>query len=538
MVLLMLWANPWKHHNVITNDTTSYYSYLPAYFIYDDIVELQYVHQDPSRQIWVSQNEKGQRFFKMTMGLAILWLPGFLLCWLFSNPTEILYGYDWPFHLSISLSALFYSFIGLVFLHKFLRKHFSFNISTLTVLATFFASNLMHYTLVAPGMAHAYNFFLVALLLFLSRNGFKSIANALIWSFLAGLLVLIRPTNLIILPFILGLQYLLGQNLFKELLNPKLLTALLLGGLLAVSPQLIYWYKVSGNILMYSYEQEGFHFGIERLFLGIAGFRKGWLIYSPLYVALIIAPFILKKEEKKISLFLVGITLVFSAIIYSWWCWWYGGGFGSRSMVDLYPILALGIALFFKRLSALPRGVFFTLAVALNLLFTWKMVKGILHYDAMTSKAYAKLFTGENMEASDFIDPDYYGAKYLGKELHFKGKAPIQIDKSGNDVVLFQRSFTAKDSLLYPNFNLLYYNSQDRLSDTLKAVVTVKETETGKLHSWMDLQIFYNPEIKEEWIPLRVTGKVVLELDKTYSETMFIYNPKKGTAAIIPHEKL
>jgi len=47
-------------------------------------------------------------------------------------------------------------------------------------------------------------------------------------------------------------------------------------------------------------------------------------------------------------------------VIYSWWCWTYINGFGSRPMVDAYPLLAL------------PMGYFFQWA------FNWQPAKWIL----------------------------------------------------------------------------------------------------------------------------------------------------------------
>jgi hypothetical protein len=31
-------------------------------------------------------------------------------------------------------------------------------------------------------------------------------------------------------------------------------------------------------------------------------------------------------------------------IIFSWWCWWYGGGFGQRAFIDSYALMAVATA--------------------------------------------------------------------------------------------------------------------------------------------------------------------------------------------------
>ncbi len=37
---------------------------------------------------------------------------------------------------------------------------------------------------------------------------------------------------------------------------------------------------------------------------------------------------------------------LFTYVIFSWWCWWYGGGLSIRPMIDVYCIFAIGLAAF------------------------------------------------------------------------------------------------------------------------------------------------------------------------------------------------
>lgn len=59
---------------------------------------------------------------------------------------------------------------------------------------------------------------------------------------------------------------------------------------------------------------------------------------------------------------LVLTFLVFIYVIFSWWCWWYGGAFGLRAMIDIYGLLAL------------PLGVFFTYTLEWKRIWRWTAI--------------------------------------------------------------------------------------------------------------------------------------------------------------------
>ena len=106
---------------------------------------------------------------------------------------------------------------------------------------------------------------------------------------------------------------------------------------------------------MYSYNNEGFNFLSPNLFNFIFSFKKGWLLWSPLILfVLILSVKSLFRESISLGL---SFILPFSLIVYvlsSWWCWTYGAGFGQRPMIDFLPFIAIGVALFlneFKRIN-------------------------------------------------------------------------------------------------------------------------------------------------------------------------------------------
>jgi hypothetical protein len=95
----------------------------------------------------------------------------------------------------------------------------------------------------------------------------------------------------------------------------------------------------------YSYGDEGFFFTNPQIINGLFSYRKGWLIYTPLMIFALLG--ILTLARRKFQQFFIPVLIFTVAniyVVYSWWCWWYGGSFGSRPMIDSYPLMAVALA--------------------------------------------------------------------------------------------------------------------------------------------------------------------------------------------------
>jgi hypothetical protein len=84
-------------------------------------------------------------------------------------------------------------------------------------------------------------------------------------------------------------------------------------------------------------------------------------------------------------------------VTYSWWDWGYGGSFGSRSLISLYPLLSLPLAALLewalrRRWTGALLGMVLFLGVALNQLQTWQYYRGILNCCDMTATWYRERF--------------------------------------------------------------------------------------------------------------------------------------------------
>ena len=423
----------WKKENrVIVSDIVDYYGYLPATFIYGDVT---LVHPNSkintySPTLWYHTTPEGKKVFKTSMGMAMLYSPFFFIAHIYANYTDVVPdGYSTPYKFAICMSSLFYFLIGLIFLAKTLRLFFSKNITAITLLLIVLGTNLFYYTVIAIGMPHTYLFCLVSMLTYVMLRFYEkpTIINSLLIGLLSGLVVLIRPSMIVFVFFALLVNITSLADLKNRLTfcisNFRFILLLLFIAFIVWLPQFYYWKIASGNYLFYSYTDEGFFFNDPQLFNSLFSFRKGWLIYTPLMVFSIVGLMIMLKNKNKLSL---AILVTVSSYIYinsSWWCWWFGGSFGQRPMIDVYPLLAIGLAYFITFISdknKVVKTVSATLLVAisgLNLFQTRQAHEGILHHDSMTKEAYIKIaFKLQNQisreEVAPFLNPpDYEAAK-------------------------------------------------------------------------------------------------------------------------------
>lgn len=392
---------------VIYWDVLEYYSYLPATFIYGD-VKLGFINDtsvDWQNKFWPRQAPNNNRVFKMTMGMSIMYSPFFFavhgIAKLFHLQAD---GYSIPYRLALLFSCLFYLTLAFFILRKLLLRWFTDVVTALTIVGIGMGTNLFYYSTLEALMSHAYNFSLFVFFIYFTISWYEKqrIRTTIFLGLIGGLIVLIRPTNILIWIFFLFLNVtkpsdlaLRGRFLLKQ--YAKLL--IIAGSfVLVLLPQLIYWKTVTGSWIYYSYDNEGFFFKNPRIIEGLFSYRKGWLLYTPIMTfALIGIPFLYYKVKGFFVPVLI-FTVINLYIIFSWWTWWYGGGFGQRAMIDSYALLAFPLAafisLFWKRRLYLKIISVFIVALFVfhNIFQTSQYYYGAIHFDSMTKKAYWSSF--------------------------------------------------------------------------------------------------------------------------------------------------
>ncbi|MEN8122827.1 MAG: hypothetical protein ABFS35_20980 [Bacteroidota bacterium] len=423
-----------KHWNsesrVIVWDVISYYAYLPVTFIYlDPGLEFMDEYQGEHKFIiWAETAPNGKKVLKMSMGMSFLYLPFFFLGHVFAVITDYdAGGYSAPYKFALQLSSLFYLIIGLVFLRKTLLRFFSEEVSSLSILLVFFATNLHYYSTHEATMSHSYSFSLIAVFIWLTISWFEkpSVKNSILIGLLSGLIVLVRPTNILVLLLFIFWDIKNATD-FKNrfvFFYQKFVKLFLMAffALLVWLPQLLYWKMQTGSFLYFSYGDEGFFFDNPQIINGLFGFRKGWLLYTPVMVFALIGIFFLKNKLKAFFLPILIFTVLNIYVILSWWSWWYGGSFGLRAFIDSYALLVFPLAAiisyFYKEKKKMAR--YFVLAFSILLIFhgifqTKQYYNGAIHWDSMSKAAYWDSF-GRLRPSEKFNDllihPDYDKAK-------------------------------------------------------------------------------------------------------------------------------
>ncbi|PWH82920.1 hypothetical protein [Brumimicrobium oceani] len=341
-----------NYHSEIWADKAGYYVYLPGFFIYD------FEAKDFPKEI---DRKTGHGFFleddkvktKYTYGVSLLQAPFFLA----THVIATTFGYDADgfsriYHAMINVSAVTYSFFGLILLYLFLIRHVHKKVAFLTVTCLYLGTNLFYYSIFETGMSHIYSFFLFTCFLYLSPFIFKpkqSFFLYILFGLIVGLIVVIRPVNVFLLPLFFVFNKTKITELVKQI-GPILI--MLAAAFVTLIPQFLYWKYASGSYLFYSYSNEGFSNLFSPKLLNIwFSTNNGLFVYSPLIIFSLIGIFFLKQISVQKRILLASYFLFISVVIASWHDWTYGCSYGCRPFVEYYAVLALPLAIFLREIN-------------------------------------------------------------------------------------------------------------------------------------------------------------------------------------------
>jgi len=405
IVLFIIFLNfhRWKNHDVIAMDTVHYYGYLPAAFIYQDLT-LEFTDRQPeffSDKIWYVKAENGNRMFKTAMGMSICYLPFFLAAhgWavLSGMPAD---GFSLPYKFALVWSSLFYGLAGLYFLRKLLRVWFADEVLiSIVLLMTIFGTNLFNYVTYNNAMSHSYSFALITAFLWYTEQWHRRPRTrySVILGILAAWIFLVRPVNLLVVFVFAGWGMYSAMSVADRIrqffIHWKQIALIIISGLLFITPQLLYWKAMSEQWFFYSYTGERFYFSHPRIFEGLFSWRKGWLLYTPVMILAFLAVPFFRKQVRELTIVYPVTLIMLLYVTFSWWCWWYGGGFGQRALIDWYGFLALPIA---ALLTVMRRKkiLWAITCIWLALMIGWNQLQHVqyrymtVHYDSMTREAY------------------------------------------------------------------------------------------------------------------------------------------------------
>lgn len=335
--------------NVIRSDGRGYYAYLPAVFMYNDptfeaSLKAETTNAQPNfNQYYLYQNAEGRRFNKYFPGIAVMQAPffvaGTLAATISGAPVD---GYSEPFELAFLLGSLFYSLMGLWLLYRCIQLRFPEleSIASWLTILIYTSTTLLMYNTVTLGLSHHYSFFLFGLFAYLILRFKESEKRKFVIGagLTLGLIVLVRPTNLLVILAIPLLFYNwsgLKQTFATLFANKARLFLMAIGGfLLVVFLQFLLWKWQSGHWITWSYSGEGFNFLHPAFFENLIGFRNGVFLHSPIiFVSVICAAILFLKNEYTAGFWWL-YFLINAWVISSWWCWDYETSFGNRPFTE------------------------------------------------------------------------------------------------------------------------------------------------------------------------------------------------------------
>lgn len=413
--------NSQNGYNATNWDALGYYIYLPGTFIYEDVKEVNWLPAIDSTYnvtggdfYQANQLPDGNYVFKYLGGVAIMELPFFTI----GHITALLSGekadgFSWPYQYAIMWGALFWFMLGLFILRKVLLKYYSESVTAITIIMIAFASNLIQYVSVDSAMSHSYIFPLYCLLLWWTikwHDTFKW-KYALGIGFVIGLATISRPTELIMI-FIPLLWSLNNDSSWKskwrkiKSLYPQVLICLF-GGFIGILPQLIYWKHSTGSWI---YDVGSKWYFLNPWWRVLVGFEKGWFIYTPIAIFMVLGLFFIKGKPFKRAITTFIILNIW--IIISWSDWKYGASYSTRALSHSYPVFALVLAGFvdyfyhgYKRYIVLVVGAYLCVV---NVVQIRQYNTSIFPYNDMNARYYASVYLDLNPSPLDYslLDTD------------------------------------------------------------------------------------------------------------------------------------
>jgi hypothetical protein len=332
-------------------DAFGYYVYLPAFFIHHDLADLHTTMTAKLSHCLPGTKADSIYHNKYFAGTAILQAPFFLiahcLAGLLHQQRD---GFSMIDMYAVELSCVSYSLLALMLILLILRKRFDDSIVAIVLLITGLATNLYYLVVFQPPFCHPYLLFWYALLIYSTMRFYASFERRfiLLIGLACGMIVVTRFNELyvVLIPVLWGIRSRADAEERVGLIRrqaPWFCAAALLM-ILCIVPQILYWKVSYGHFLYYSYQSEPFNFLHPHIIDGLFSGSNGWLSYTPIMLLALVGIWPVAGRRDAAFAPLVVFLVVHIYVIYSWWCWFYQGSYGSRPMTETYALLSIPLA--------------------------------------------------------------------------------------------------------------------------------------------------------------------------------------------------
>lgn len=409
-----LYSGRWK---IMLNggDSHAYYLHVLSFWLYDDvgnydksissIKSIYPKYEDPRLDVYgIRPTGTGKVYIKYPVGVGVMETPFFFLGHAIASlsPKHKEDGWSPPYKICIALGTIVYVLLGLSLLYSVLSRYFSPFTVFISLLSIAIATNLV-YQAIFVAMAHSILFFLHSLLIWCTVRLYEKPGKwiALGLGGTIGMITITRVPEIIcaLVPLLWGVYnrrtivsrvQFIGQHW-------KLLLTAIVGFAVVASLQVSYWYYVSGKLFFNPYAGEALNLAKSHFIDGWFHFRNGWLIYTPVMAFSLLGWFFMRKYAPQALVPTVLFVLINAYVHYSWYAWTYFPGFGSRPMVECYPLLSFALASFFfactqKKMTKWLPVTILVLFAGLNLFQTWQQLEGIMYSEGGKKAFYLASF--------------------------------------------------------------------------------------------------------------------------------------------------
>lgn len=407
LMLFYTWQHGRYNGNYINSDGKGYYAYLTAIFVYQDldynfVDDYEMKYYAPESYFHFKSEINGDVANITFAGIAVLLLPFFLAAHIGSLalglPAD---GYAPLYQYGVGLAAIFYLLLALWGMKKLLEIYgvSKYHIILVQTILTF-ATPIYFYTTVDASFTHVYSFSMITLFFYFSKRYLMDAKNRHLYiaSLLFGLIVLIRPTNMMVLaalPFIAGSWQVLRERvlgLFRA--YKSLFVSLVIFGIVVSIQPLLYFAQV-GEFFIWTYTGVGFNFTDPHFAGVLISYKKGLFVYTPILAFSLLGFLHLFRRNIYEAVCLLLYMILFTYIISSWWSWWYGMSYGHRAFLDHYVVFGIlfGLALGDNKFKSTRYMIYIAtpLLIWFNMLQVYQYKNWILYWD-MDEEKYWRVF--------------------------------------------------------------------------------------------------------------------------------------------------
>ena len=439
----------------ISWDVLGYYTYLPATLIHDDFLleDISWLKKEVAERdltgtlYFISENKEGKPMYFFMMGMALFFLPWFLIGHAialgFDFPPN---GFSPPYVYALVTGALFYTLAGAYVLREILKKFFKDQLVALLLVIIYLGTNTVHH-LIAKNLETVNVLFLLSAIVIWNtlkwHETFKA-KNLFAIGVSIGLMILVKPSEILIglFPLLYGVTSIRSLKEKASLIARYRIgfLATIAIGVLILLPQMFYWHQLTGQFIYDSYNNPGVGLDWSNPYVTevLFSFKKGWLIYTPVMILSLFGFIWMYRENKKLFWPSFIYFLLSFYLMSSWTEWWYGSSYSCRPIITLYPLLAISLGYFFKSLANTKHVVkcgslmFVGLCLVLNQFQWWQFRSYILHDFRMTKEYYQKVFlkTTVSIEDRKLLDYESDFSGGIGMIEEFKRKDWLTIDFS------------------------------------------------------------------------------------------------------------